>query len=276
MPELPEVETVCKTLYPLLVHHKIIDVKVFMNKVIKTSNPQTFINQIIGQTINDIQRVGKLIIFVLDDYVLLSHLRMEGKYYYQKKDTPTNWKHILLKLEFENNYQLCYHDTRQFGAFHLQPINTYQTLKPYTNIGLEPFNTNITAQYLQNKWKNKKQNIKSSLLDQRVMSGLGNIYVNEVLFYANIHPESITNHLTLVHLQTIIDKSIMVLTKAIKLGGSTINSYTSSLGVKGYYQNSLQVHTRQNQPCFVCTTRILKTKVSARGTYFCPHCQIKY
>ncbi|WP_342275968.1 DNA-formamidopyrimidine glycosylase [Spiroplasma endosymbiont of Nebria brevicollis] len=233
MPELPEVETVRKTLYPLLVHHKIIDVRVFMNKIIKTSKPQIFI----GQTINDIQRIGKLIIFVLDDYVLLSHLRMEGKYYYQKQDTPTNWKHILLVLKFENNYQLCYHDTRQFGTFHLQPLSAYQTSKPYTNIGPEPFNKNVTTQYLQNKWKNKKQNIKASLLDQGVMSGLGNIYVDEVLFYANIHPESITNHLTLVQLQTIIDKSIMVLTKAIKLGGSSINSYTSSLGVKGYYQN---------------------------------------
>ncbi|WP_375316982.1 DNA-formamidopyrimidine glycosylase [Spiroplasma endosymbiont of Virgichneumon dumeticola] len=276
MPELPEVETVRKTLYPLLLHHKIIDVRVFMNKVIKTSTPQIFINKIIGQTINDIKRVGKLIIFVLDDYVLLSHLRMEGKYYYQKQDTPTNWKHILLVLELENNYQLCYHDTRQFGTFHLQPLSTYQTLKPYTNIGPEPFNKIVTAQYLQNKWKNKKQNIKASLLDQGVMSGLGNIYVDEVLFYANIHPESITNHLTLVQLQTIIDKSIMVLTKAIKLGGSSINSYTSSLGVRGYYQNSLQVHTRVNQSCFACTTKILKTKVSTRGTYFCPHCQSKY
>ena len=274
MPELPEVETVRKTLQPLVTNHKIIFVDVFMDKIIKTSNKHTFVNQIVGQTINNIQRNGKLLIFILDDYALLSHLRMEGKYYYQKQNTPTNWKHILLVLKLDNGFELRYHDTRQFGTFHLQPLNLYQTLQPYTKIGPEPFN--VSATYLQTKWKNKCQNIKTALLDQTIMSGLGNIYVDEVLFYAKIHPESITKNLNLTHLQTIIEKSIMILTTAIAMGGSTIASYTSSLGVIGTYQQRLQVHTRKNKSCFNCHNNIQKIKVNGRGTYFCNHCQTKF
>lgn len=276
MPELPEVETVRKTLQPLLINHKIIGVSIFLNKIIKTPTIQQFSKQIIGQTINDVQRIGKLLIFVLDDYVLLSHLRMEGKYYFQKNDETINWKHILLLLQLDNKYELRYHDTRQFGTFHLQSKSEYQKLKPYINIGPEPFDQKVTAEYLKNKWKNKSQSIKPTLLEQKVMSGLGNIYVDEVLFYAGIHPQSITKNLTLNQLQTIITQAKFVLNKSIKLGGSSINSYTSSLGVKGYYQQELQVHTRMNMPCFKCNTKIKKIKINLRGTYFCSHCQIKY
>lgn len=276
MPELPEVETVRKTLQPLLIKHKIIGVRIFLNKIIKTPTTQQFSKQIIGQTINDVQRIGKLLIFILDDYVLLSHLRMEGKYFLQKNDEPIDWKHILLVLDLDNEYQLRYHDTRQFGTFYLQDINEYQKIKPYINVGPEPFDPKVTAEYLKNKWKNKSQSIKPTLLEQNIMSGLGNIYVDEVLFYAKIHPQSITKNLTLMQLQDIINNAKFVLNKSIKLGGSSINTYTSSLGVKGYYQQELQVHTRVNMPCFKCHTTIKKIKVNLRGTYFCSHCQIKY
>lgn len=276
MPELPEVETVRKTLQPLLTNHKIIGVRILLNKIIKTPSIEQFTKQIIGQTINDVQRIGKLLIFILDDYVLLSHLRMEGKYYFQQNDQSINWKHVLLILELDNKYELWYHDTRQFGTFHLQTKNEYQKIKPYTNIGPEPFNKNVTAEYLKNKWKNKSQTIKATLLEQNVMSGLGNIYADEVLFYASIHPQSITKNLTLKQLQEIINKARCVLNKSIKLGGSTISSYTSSLGVTGDYQQELQVHTRAKMPCFKCHTIIKKIKINLRGTYFCNHCQIKY
>lgn len=276
MPELPEVETVRKTLQPLLVTHKIINIKIFLNKIIKTSNVEQFSQQIVGQTINDVQRIGKLLIFILDDFVLLSHLRMEGKYFLQKNNEAIDWKHILLVLQLDNEYQLRYHDTRQFGTFHLQKINEYQKIKPYINIGLEPFDQKVTTEYLKNNWQNKSQSIKATLLQQNIMSGLGNIYVDEVLFHARIHPQSITKNLTIMQLQDIIDNAKFVLNKSIKLGGSSINTYTSSLGVTGYYQKELQVHTRVNMPCFQCKTIIQKIKVNLRGTYFCSYCQIKY
>lgn len=276
MPELPEVETVRKTLQPLLVNHQVTDVKIFLNKTIKMPTIEKFSKQIIGQTINDIERIGKLLIFILDDYVLLSHLRMEGKYYFQKNKEINNCNHILLILELDHKYQLKYHDTRKFGTFHLQDKNEYKLLKPYINIGPEPFDKAVTAEYLKTKWKNKNQNIKTTLLSQTVMSGLGNIYADEVLFYAKIHPQSITKNLNLMQLQDIINNAKLVLANSIKLGGATINSYTSSLGVRGYYQQQLQVHTRANMPCLNCNSNIKKIKVNLRGTYFCNSCQIKY
>lgn len=273
MPELPEVETVRKTLEPLLLNHKIIGVKIFLDKVVKSSDILTFKNKIIGQTIHQVQRKAKLLIFVLDNDVLLSHLRMEGKYYYQKHDEKINWKHVLLVLDLDNGYQLRYHDTRRFGTFHLQNKKSYQTLKPYTNIGPEPWNQAVTANYLAEKWKHKKQKVKTALLDQTIISGLGNIYADEVLFAAKIHPETSVNKLTNQNLTAIINNAIKILKQSIELGGSTIATYTSSLGIKGSFQDQLQVHTRANQPCFNCQNIIKKIKVNNRGTYFCPCCQ---
>ena len=273
MPELPEVETVRKTLEPLLLNHKIIGVKIFLDKVVKSSDILTFKNKIIGQTIHQVQRKAKLLIFVLDNDVLLSHLRMEGKYYYQKHDEKINWKHVLLVLDLDNDYQLRYHDTRRFGTFHLQNKKSYQTLKPYTNIGPEPWNQAVTANYLAEKWKHKKQKVKTALLDQTIISGLGNIYADEVLFAAKIHPETSVNKLTNQNLTAIINNAIKILKQSIELGGSTIATYTSSLGIKGSFQDQLQVHTRANQPCFNCQNIIKKIKVNNRGTYFCPCCQ---
>lgn len=275
MPELPEVETVRKTLAPLLINHKIIGIKIFLDKIVKSPDLLTFKSKIVGQTIHEVARKAKLLIFVLDDDVLLSHLRMEGKYYYQKHDEKINWNHVLLVLELDNGYQLRYHDTRRFGTFHLQNKNEYQTLKPYTNIGPEPWNQLVTVNYLKQKWSNKKQKVKTALLDQTIISGLGNIYADEVLFAAKIHPETAVNKLTNQELEAIINNTIRILKLSIELGGSTVATYTSSLGIKGTFQDYLQVHTRANQTCFTCQNFIKKIKVNNRGTYFCPYCQTK-
>lgn len=275
MPELPEVETVRKTLEPLLINHKITNIRIFLNKIVKNPDILTFKSKIVGQTIHKVERKAKLIIFVLDDDVLLSHLRMEGKYYYQKKDEKINWKHVLLVLDLDNDYQLRYHDTRRFGTFHLQNKKTYQSLKPYTNIGPEPWNELVTVNYLKEKWNNKKQKVKTALLDQTIISGLGNIYADEVLFAAKVHPETPVNKLSSEDLNAIISNAIKILKLSIELGGSTIATYTSSLGIKGTFQNHLQVHTRVNQPCFICQNIIKKIKVNNRGTYFCSYCQTK-
>lgn len=275
MPELPEVEVVRRTLAPLLVNHKIIDVKIFLNKIIKDPDIENFKARILNQTFREVKRKAKLLIFVLDDDVLLSHLRMEGKYYYQKNTEPIDWKHVLIVFNLDNGYQLCYHDTRRFGTFHLQAKTNYQTLKPYINIGPEPWDEVVTSSYLKNKWKNKKQKIKTALLDQGTISGLGNIYVDEVLFAAKIHPETSVSALSEQELSAIIKNAIKIMQFSVSLGGSTIATYTSSLGVQGSFQDYLQVHTRANQTCFTCNSKIIKNKVNNRGTYFCPSCQIK-
>ncbi|MBE4704070.1 DNA-formamidopyrimidine glycosylase [Spiroplasma platyhelix] len=275
MPELPEVEVVRKTLAPLLVDSKIVNVKIFLNKIIKDPDVLKFKSKILNQTFREVRRKAKLLIFVLDDDVLLSHLRMEGKYYYKKASESIDWKHVLIVFDLDNGYQLCYHDTRRFGTFHLQAKEKYQDSKPYINIGPEPWDELVTTNYLKNKWKNKKQKVKTALLDQSTISGLGNIYVDETLFAAKIHPETIVSNLNEQELESIIKNAIKILELSVQLGGSTIATYTSSLGVSGTFQNHLQVHTRANQTCFVCLNKIQKIKVNNRGTYFCAHCQIK-
>lgn len=275
MPELPEVEVVRKTLEPLLVNRKIIDVRIFLNKIIKEPEILKFKEKIINQTFQEVRRKAKLLIFVLSDDVLLSHLRMEGKYYYKKHNEPIDWKHVLIVFDLDNGYQLCYHDTRRFGTFHLQEKTNFQNLKPYTNIGPEPWDKLVSVSYLKNKWKNKKQKIKTALLDQTTISGLGNIYADEVLFAAKIHPETSASNLNNQELDAIIQNSVKILQHSVSLGGTTIATYTSSLGVQGTFQNHLQIHTRVNQSCFVCMHKIEKIKVNNRGTYFCSFCQIK-
>lgn len=275
MPELPEVEVVRRTLEPLLVGRKIVDVRILMNKIIKEPDILTFKAKILNQTFQAVGRKAKLLIFQLDDDVLLSHLRMEGKYYYQQPDAPIDWNHVLLVFDLDNGYQLCYYDTRRFGTFHLQNKNNYQNCKPYTNLGPEPWDQVVTVNYLKNKWKNKKQKVKTALLDQTTISGLGNIYVDEVLYAAQIHPETSVSKLTDQDLAVIITAAAKILQRSVQLGGTTIATYTSSLGVEGRFQKHLQVHTRVGQPCFVCQNIIEKIKVNNRGTYFCSRCQIQ-
>lgn len=273
MPELPEVETVRKNLEPLLVNHKIIAVRIFLNKIIKEPDINAFKNKIINQTFKAVKRKAKLLIFEFDDEVLLSHLRMEGKYYYQQNNEDVDWKHVLLVFNLDNGYQLRYHDTRRFGTFHLQTKDQYRTLKPYINIGPEPWDKIVTVDYLKTKWKNKSLAIKTALLDQTVISGIGNIYANEIVFASKINPLTPVKQLNNQELANIIENAIKILKLGIKMKGTTIATYTSSLGVQGNFQKYLQVHMREAKPCFVCHNPIKKIKVNNRGTYFCPTCQ---
>lgn len=273
MPELPEVETVRKTLEPNLSNKRIKDVRIFLNKIIKQPSIDEFNKRIINQKIIKVERKAKLLIFVLEKDVLLSHLRMEGKYYYQKNNEPCNWKHVLLVLDLDNGYQLRYHDTRRFGTFHLQSKLEYKNLKPYTNIGPEPWDSMVNSEYLRNNWKKRTTKIKTALLDQTVISGIGNIYANEILFDSKINPLTPVNQLSNNQLSAIIDSSKKILKLAIDMKGTTIATYTSSLGVKGNFQTQLKVHNKEKQPCSNCSNPIKKVKVNNRGTYYCSKCQ---
>lgn len=271
MPELPEVRTVANTLKNMILNTKITKVEVYHNNIIDKTDLDFFKSELVNQTINDIKTKGKMIMFILDDYVLFSHLRMEGKYYVD--DTYTKDKHSHVIFSLDNNKFLRYHDTRKFGKMSLYSKKYYLEHPYLKNIGDEPFQKDYQELYLQ--LKDKKTMIKPTLLDQKFMSGLGNIYVDEVLFKTRIHPETLCNQLTRKDYLKIVEASIEVLNKAISLGGTTIRSYTSSLGVSGKFQNELQVHTKVNQACPICNNKIVKTQVKGRGTYICLHCQKK-
>lgn len=269
MPELPEVETVKNSLINLVLHKKIIDVKVFYDKIIKNVTSDEFISELKGQTINDIQRLGKYLIFVLDDYYLISHLRMEGKYYLGESEAISKHEHIIFYFASKN---LRYQDTRKFGTMFLykKDVDIYH-VNPLDKVGYEPFDQRLTPEYLYEKLKKCSRPIKSALLDQQIISGLGNIYVDEVLFLARINPSTLAKKLTIEDCENIIQASINVLTKAIALGGTTIRSFTVNHVISGRFQNELLIHTKTE--CPECHQPIKKIFVGGRGTYHCEHCQ---
>ncbi|AIO19619.1 Formamidopyrimidine-DNA glycosylase [Candidatus Izimaplasma bacterium HR1] len=274
MPELPEVETVRRTLSNLILGKEIRDIDIFYNKIIRNKTEQEFKDILIGKTIDEIDRYGKYLIFNLGDTSLISHLRMEGKYFIKNADEPKG-KHEHIIIYFTDGNTLRYNDTRKFGTMDIVERDKVYVDSPVTKLGQEPFSDKMTLKYLKEKLSKKSIAIKSALLDQTIMTGLGNIYVDEVLFLSKLNPETPSNKVTNKDIKNIIDNSIKVLNKAIKLGGTTIRSYTSSLGVTGRFQNELNVHTKAGEPCPVCNTPILKIKVNGRGTYYCDKCQKK-
>ena len=269
MPELPEVETVKETLKKRILKKRINKIKILYDGII-ASDIDEFKNKIIGETINDISRRGKWLIFALDNYYLLSHLRMEGKFFLKPFDEKiVKHEHVIFFLD---DISLRYHDTRKFGKMYLVEKDKLYTDTPLSKQGLEPWDDNLTINYLKDKY-NRNISIKTLLLDQEVISGIGNIYADEILFMSKINPCKKGTNLSDNDCDNIIKNTRTVLKKAIELGGTTIRSYTSSLGVTGRFQNELLVHQRENEECYTCKNKIVKTKVNGRGTYYCPVCQ---
>ncbi|MFV0249617.1 MAG: DNA-formamidopyrimidine glycosylase [Bacilli bacterium] len=272
MPELPEVETVKETLKRRLINKKINDINIYYKNLIEFPDIDTFIKNIKNQEILDIKRRGKWLIFELTNYNLLSHLRMEGKYIFRNINDQID-KHEHISFVLNDNIELRYKDTRKFGRMHLLTKEETYIKKPLSELGLEPWDNNLNIKYLENKMRNKKLPIKTVLLDQGIITGIGNIYANEILFLSKINPLKKCSELSQSDYQNIIDKTKIVLEKAIKEGGTTIKSYESSEGVHGRFQQSLNVHGKENCICSNCGDIILKIKINGRGTYYCPNCQ---
>lgn len=272
MPELPEVETVKETLKKQVLNKTIKDVNIYYDNLIEYPSTQEFKKNIIHQTITDIKRRGKWLVYVLNDYYLLSHLRMEGKYLIRNINDKIE-KHEHIEFIFTDNTVLRYRDTRKFGRMHLIKKEDINNIGPLKELGLEPWDNNLTTKYLTEKYKNKKLPIKTLLLDQSIIVGIGNIYADEILFLSKINPLKKGSNLTEEELNSIINNTKNVLEEAIKGGGTTIRSYTSSEGVHGRFQQNLLVHNRENEECKTCKNTIIKIKVGGRGTYYCPSCQ---
>ena len=270
MPEKPEVITVVNSLKPRLIGKRIISSEVYWDNIIEYPSVKDFIKNIKDQTINNITTRGKWLVFELDKYYLLIHLRMEGKFFFRTKEDEKN-KHEHVFFNLDNNEQLRFADVRKFGKMHLIKKEDINTIGPLKELGLEFYDDNLTANYLKDKLSNKTIPIKTALLDQSIIAGIGNIYDDEILFMSRINPNTKANTISLNKCKDIIKNTKIVLTKAIEKGGSTIKSYTSSEGVHGLFQEELLVHTKSI--CPNCKGNINKIKINGRGTYFCPKCQ---
>ncbi len=274
MPEKPEVITVTKKLEKRLLNRTIKDVEVRYSKMIDYPSLDEFKKNIKGQKFNSFTTRGKWIVCELDRDYLLFHLRMEGKFFFRtKNDEYTKHEHVIFNLD--NDEQLRFADVRKFGKVMLIPKDKLYDMKPYNELGLEVWDKSLTSDYLKDKFKNKTLPIKSLLLDQSIITGIGNIYADEILFLSKVHPETKGNKLNSKELDSIIKNSVSVLDKAVEEGGTTIRSYTSEEGVTGLFQNNLYVHQREKEKCKICSSVIQKIRVGGRGTYFCPKCQKK-
>jgi formamidopyrimidine-DNA glycosylase len=273
MPELPEVETIKRTLIQLVKGKTIESVSVFWPKMIKKPiEVEQFKDALKGQTILDVDRRGKFLKFILSDYVLVSHLRMEGRYGLYNQFDPIE-KHTHVIFTFTDGTELRYRDVRKFGTMHLFKKGEEEASLPLSQLGPEPFSKQCSVQYLKQQFKKTNRSIKTALLDQKVVVGLGNIYVDEALFRAGIHPEKKANTLSMDEIQTLHKEMVATLKEAVKKGGSTVRSYVNTQGQIGMFQLELFVYGREDEPCRKCGTPISKKVVGGRGTHYCTHCQ---
>lgn len=271
MPEIAEVRVVANTLKKQILHKRIEKVNVLYNGII-IGDDKTFKKEIEKREIKDITTYGKWILFNLGDKTLLSHLRMEGKYFYVQSENPID-KHTHVILTLDNGMDLRYNDVRKFGKMELIDTDKVFETQCLKKLGIEPDDTRLTPDYLLEKLKKKKEPIKNALLDQTIINGLGNIYANEVLFWAKISPFRESSTITKKEADNIINASRKITKESYECGGTTIKSYTSSLGVIGHYQDKLTVQSREGQPCIICKKPITRSKISGRSTYYCKNCQ---
>ena len=284
MPELPEIEIVKQSLDKNIKFEKIKKV-VVRNRSLRFKIPKNFEIVLKNKIINKISRKSKYLILHLEDIYCVIHLGMSGTIHLInkknfKKNTNTSFysspnlplKHNHIEF-FLKKYQLIYNDPRRFGFFKI--FKKKDLLDFFKNVGPEPLNSKFNINYISNYFINKKKNIKSFLLDQKFVSGIGNIYASEILFYCKINPFKEVKYLTKLDIKKIKYFSKFVLNKAIKKGGSSIRNFRNASGRNGKYQNEFKVYQRENLNCLKeeCFGKIKKKFISKRSTFFCNKCQ---
>jgi formamidopyrimidine-DNA glycosylase len=271
MPELPEVETVRLTLAQWLIHRTIVNVECFYSPMMKPSIAQ-FNKLTLKAKLTAISRRGKHLIFELNnDFVILSHLRMEGKYFLitEKEILP---KYSIAVFHLDDGHKLVYADTRKFGTLQLINKKNLLTQSPLTKLGIEPRDLNNQSS-IKDQIRNRKKGIKSILLDQSIIAGIGNIYADEILFRSRIHPETPGYLLKDEALTVLLQEAKQVIEEAVKAGGTTIRTYRSPSGIDGLFQHHLLAYGREGLPCSRCNIPLVKIQSHGRGTTFCRHCQ---
>ncbi|OGQ99842.1 MAG: DNA-formamidopyrimidine glycosylase [Deltaproteobacteria bacterium RIFOXYD12_FULL_55_16] len=273
MPELPEVEVICRGLAPLVVKRKILSVS-YSNKKLRKPFPRAkMYRQVEGAFILAVERRAKYIMLRLTGKaIMLFHLGMTGKIGIFPGGTPRR-KHDHLRFLLDNGMEMRFNDVRRFGCVEVFSEKELRENDPFAGLGPEPFSEDFSADYLLAKAAGRRQPVKSFLMDNRVVVGLGNIYANETLFAVGLNPHTPVNRLLPLDWQLIVNKSLLILAKAIAMGGSTISDYENVSGEAGYFQLELAVYGRQGQPCLHCGQLVVRTVLGGRATFYCPFCQ---
>ena len=287
MPELPEVEVVKRSLEIAINNVKIKDIKI-KNRNLRYKVDKNKIKKLVGLKILDIKRRSKYLLFHFEKNILmLVHLGMTGKFtiidkkdnrlktsfYYDLKENDHNHDHVI--FFFKNRLKLIYNDIRKFGFIkfdHISKVNENSHLK---YLGPEPLGNRFNFGYFKDYLKGRNRIIKDILMDQKFVSGLGNIYVNEVLYYSKINPSRKIDKIKDLEIKKIIKNTKSVLKKAIRLGGSSIKNFSSVAGKIGSFQQHFNVYGRAGDNCSNsnCRAKIQKIVISGRASFFCPKCQ---
>ena len=273
MPELPEVETVINTIRPHIINKEIEKIEVYYDRLIQ-SNLDEFKTKLINQKFINVTRYGKFIFLHLtNDFVIITHLRMEGKFRFENSHDLRK-KHTSAGFFFKDGTSLAFDDTRKFGLMYLSDEANFKETKMIKKLGIEANKISENDyEFLIKKFK-KNKCIKELLLDQSILAGIGNIYADEILFSTKINPFRKGNDISDEKYHEIFQASNQILNKAITLGGSTIHSFHPSEGVDGKFQETLLCYGKSGTPCPNCNTTLHKDFIGGRGTTFCPNCQI--
>jgi formamidopyrimidine-DNA glycosylase len=273
MPELPEVETVKRTLNELITGKQIERVTVHLPRIIQRPDDiHAFAMELAGHIVAGVERRGKFLRILLDGLVLVSHLRMEGRYGLYNGDEPIE-KHTHVIFHFTDGTELRYKDVRQFGTMHLFKTGEDLVSAPLFKLGLEPLDEAFTVEALREAVGSRATSIKAALLNQANIFGIGNIYVDESLFRAAIHPAQPAKSLSMEQIALLHKAIVDTLSEAVAAGGSSVKSYVNGQGQSGSFQHQLQIYGRKAEPCVRCGTAVEKTVVAGRGTHYCPVCQ---
>ncbi|TET09264.1 MAG: DNA-formamidopyrimidine glycosylase [Candidatus Atribacteria bacterium] len=279
MPELPEVETIRRGLQKQIKNKQIKDIVINVDKIVKKPYLGEFITKIKGKKIKEIDRRGKYIIIHLDsEDKLIVHLGMTGLliYSYDNKITEKeiNPKHNHLIFTFTDDTQLVFNDVRRFGKIFL--VSNIDEVESIAKLGAEPLDDYFTEEvFIQILNKKKNSKIKSFLMKQEFIVGLGNIYANEVLYRSNIHPLRRISSLNKKEVKNLHQQIKLVLGEAVKLRGSTVadEAYRDTDGKKGKFAKKLQVYARKGEPCIKCGHSIEVARIEGRSSFICPQCQ---
>ena len=269
MPELPEVETTRKGLNPLVTDRKIISVHIYKKKL-RWEIPSHLLRTLKDQTINHVSRRAKYLLFQFDFGQLVMHLGMSGSISVVSSFEPLK-KHEHFELKLDNDNSIRFHDPRRFGSVLWQKPN--ETLSLLKNLGPEPLSYEFNEDSLLSSSNGKSINIKSFIMDSKVVVGVGNIYASESLFLAGISPKREAGKISKKRLIVLMNCIKNVLTDAINNGGTTLNDFSNVNGNPGYFSQVLNVYGREKMPCIKCTGKIKRIIQNQRSTYYCPKCQ---
>ena len=295
MPELPEVETIRQGLSPRVIGRSICDFLVGRREAVRRIlkiEAEYMARKICGQTVRDLTRRGKFLVFELDRHHLIMHLGMTGQLTFRdpaRVDSRRFLRHPLTGLErasqhapdkhthlqfiFEDETALLFRDIRQFGKVFLVTKQEDVLSRFFAGLGLEPFTSDYHLEAFLNKLRPRKLRLKSLLLDQSFVAGVGNIYADEALFEAGLHPARRVGSLRLLEKKKLFEAIPCVLERGIFFGGTTLRDYVNSDGEEGSHQEELRIYGRADRPCYRCGSPVERVVISQRGSHFCPYCQ---